>query len=147
MKRSGAPQKVSQEKKDTLIGYVLNQVFAGEPVSRQDGVAFLKEAFDVDVSVTTVGRIFEEGGLSFKAMKTRSAGFKHTKEELAEMYVEWIKEHRTKDMLTGLVVSSDATYTSTTSNRTKCKVRRVHRRHASCLASLTRSTPMCGAMA
>lgn len=112
VKESGRLSALNEHEKDLLVGWVLEQNFQGNPVSRDDGVIFIKDKFNVGITARTVGNYFSHAHLSHTQMLFKSGGIAKTTSELAEMYRVYINKGRQDNLFKGLLCHSDVTYTS-----------------------------------
>ena len=110
-KKTGRAAAASAEETDVLCGYVLHQNAAHKEVSRRDGQRFLFDQFGLDVTTKTVGNMFAKADLTRRRMRLRTAGYMKGVEELADMYVAFIKEMRAVGALKGTYASADYTTT------------------------------------
>lgn len=121
-KMSGNKQKLTHYQRLVLSGYVFHFNSEGIPFHLEDYVSGCSTIFELDISPATASRYLRKDGLVSKSMKTKTAGFHQTQEELNKIFWNWIVKGREDGLLKGRrshVCSIDFTYTSHRTTKVK----------------------------
>jgi len=98
-KLSGNSAALSELEHRILIGWVLNQNILKEKVMRRNCAKFLKDAFDITIHPSTIGRYLNDGGITNKKQRTKGPGYKLSLTQQCKIYLDFVQDIRRKHYL------------------------------------------------
>jgi hypothetical protein len=93
-KKSGASKSLGTKQVMILVGWVLHKEDMNEEVGGKLAQAFIEDILGIKVSVETARTYMVDNELSSRLMKTAPKGYSMTDLQLADMYIDWMNQHR-----------------------------------------------------